>query len=187
MRRIGLLLGLVAVLAIGGFGYTKVMARVGSGTPPPAADAARQADRIVVFKAHKRMQLLRGDKVLRTYRISMGSNWNGGHKRQDGDERTPEGRYSIDWRNPRSFAHLSLHISYPNAADSDAAYRNKVSPGGNIMIHGLPNGWGLLGPLHHLADWTDGCIAVTNAEMEEIWSLVPTGTPIEIVPGSQSL
>lgn len=181
------LLALAALLATGGFGYTKVMARVGSGTPPPFAEPTSQADQIVVYKADRRMQLLREGKVLRTYRVSLGSSGDGGHKQQEGDERTPEGRYLIDWRNPRSFAHLSLHISYPNAADSDAAQRANVSPGGNIMIHGLPNGMGLLGSLHHLTDWTDGCIAVTNTEMEEIWSLVPTGTPIEIFPGSQSL
>lgn len=185
-KRAWLLLGLVGALVIG-FGYTKVMARIGSGTPPPAAAAEQQADRIVVSKADKRMRLLREGKVLRTYRISMGANWNQGHKRQEGDERTPEGSYVIDWRNPRSFAHLSLHISYPDASDTDAARRENRDPGGNIMIHGLANGWGLLGPLHHLTDWTDGCIAVTNAEMEEIWSLVPTGTPIEIHAQAQSI
>lgn len=187
LKPVLVLLALVALLATGGFGYTKVMARVGSGTPPPSADAASQADLITVSKADKRMQLLRDGKVLRTYRISMGANWDAGHKQQEGDERTPEGRYLIDWRNPRSFAHLSLHISYPNAADTEAAQRANVSPGGNIMIHGLPNGLGLLGSLHHLTDWTDGCIAVTNQEMEEIWSLVPTGTPIEIHAGPQPL
>ena len=80
----------------------------------------------------------------------------------------------------RSIAHLSLHVSYPNAEDRAQAAARDVSPGGLIMIHGLPNGWGFLGPLHRARDWTDGCIGVTNAEMCEIWSLVPNGTPIRI-------
>ena len=110
----------------------------------------------------------------------MGRNWADGHKQSEGDERTPEGRYIIDWRNPRSIAHLSLHISYPDEEDVAAAREAGRAPGGNIMIHGLPNGWGALGPLHRVLDWTDGCIAVTNEEMREIWSKVPDGTPIEI-------
>jgi murein L,D-transpeptidase YafK len=105
-----------------------------------------------------------------------------GHKQFEGDQRTPEGVYTLDWRNPRSIAHLSLHISYPDAADRAFAAAAGRSPGGHIMIHGLPNGWGFLGPIHHWRAWTDGCIAVTNAEMREIWSLVPNGTPIEMVP-----
>ena len=105
-----------------------------------------------------------------------------GHKQREGDERTPEGRYVIDWRNARSVAHLSLHISYPDARDQAAAAQAGVSPGGAVMIHGLPNGWGAIGRWHRLADWTDGCIGVTNAEMREIWARVPDGTPIEIRP-----
>ncbi|WP_246566791.1 L,D-transpeptidase family protein [Gemmobacter fulva] len=170
----------LACLALGAFGYTKVMARIGSGAAPAAAPAEHQADSIVVSKQDKRLYLLRGGAVLRTYAISMGSQWDQGHKQREGDERTPEGRYLIDWRNPRSMAHLSLHISYPDADDSAWAASAGVSPGGNIMIHGLPNGWGALGGLHRLVDWTDGCIAVTNAEMREIWSLTPDGTPITI-------
>jgi murein L,D-transpeptidase YafK len=103
-----------------------------------------------------------------------------GNKIQEGDERTPEGNYLIDWRNQKSIAHLSLHISYPNQADISQAKALGVSPGGNIMIHGILNGWGWLGRLHSYWDWTNGCIAVTNAEMREIWSLVPDGTPITI-------
>ncbi|MCR4264905.1 murein L,D-transpeptidase family protein [Nitratireductor sp. ZSWI3] len=179
-RSVLLVLGITALLAVGLYGYTKLLARVGSGTPPMAAAAASLADHIVVSKADKAMYLFRDDRILRRYRISMGSNWKDGHKQREGDERTPEGAYVIDWRNPNSMAHLSLHISYPNAADQEAARRQGYHPGGNIMIHGLPNGWGALGAIHHLLDWTDGCIAVSNAEMREIWSLVPNGTPIEI-------
>lgn len=176
---------LVPVLVLGliiaaGFGYTKIMARLGGVEPPPPA--AEQADAIRVEKANRRMVLLRDGTVIASYRIALGRNGDGGHKAREGDEKTPEGRYAIDWRNPRSMAHLSLHISYPNADDRKAADAGGYSPGGNIMIHGLPNGWGWLGSLHRYWDWTDGCVAVTNAEMQDIWAKVPTGTPIEILP-----
>ena len=174
--RLGLL-GLGLSVAI--FTNTKVMARTGSGTPPPMAEAHQQADEILVIKSTRALHLLRQGETIRSYDISLGAAPEG-HKQSEGDERTPEGRYKIDWRNPNSVAHLSLHISYPNAADQAAAEAATRDPGGNIMIHGLPNGWGALGALHLMRDWTDGCIAVTNAEMREIWSLVPNGTPITI-------
>ena len=182
MKRLALTLGAVVLLVPGALLYTKAMARLAPGTPPEMAAIADRADRIVIEKSLRRMQLWQGDVVLRSYDIAMGGDPAGGHKAQEGDERTPEGRYEIDWRNGRSVAHLSLHISYPNADDRAAAAALGVDPGGNIMIHGLPNGWGALGRLHLLADWTDGCIAVTNAEMAEIWSLVADGTGIEILP-----
>lgn len=171
-----------AVLAVGLFGYHKVMARVGSGTAPAMVAPAEQADRVLVDKSERRLELWQGDTRLASYRIALGGAGDAGHKQREGDQKTPEGRYTIDWRNPRSMAHISLHVSYPNAADEEAARAAGHAPGGNIMIHGLPNGWGWLGPLHHLWDWTDGCIAVTNAEMREIWTKVPNGTPIEIRP-----
>jgi len=127
------------------------------------------------------MTLLGQGQVLKTYKIALGSQPQG-HKTQRGDHRTPEGVYTIDSRNRRSTFHLALHISYPNAADRAQARRRGVSPGGAIMIHGLPEAFASLGPLHRLSDWTDGCIAVTNEEIEEIWRLVPLGTPIEILP-----
>ena len=99
-----------------------------------------------------------------------------------GDGRTPEGSYRLDWRNPDSRYHRSIHISYPAPEDRARARRLGVSPGGDIMIHGLPNGRGWIGAAHAGYDWTDGCIAVTNAEMDEIWALVDNGTPIEIRP-----
>ena len=102
--------------------------------------------------------------------------------RSEGDERTPEGQYKLDFRNPRSIAHRALHISYPNAADVAQAQARGVSPGGAVMVHGLPNKVWWLGRWHRWMDWTDGCIGVTNAEMDEIWRVVPTGTPIEIRP-----
>ena len=148
-----------------------------SSAPAPG----QKADLIRVDKSKRRMQLLRDGDVMRSYHISLGSHPKG-HKLKEGDGRTPEGRYRIDWRNPRSKFHKSLHISYPNARDRQAARQHGVSPGGDIMIHGMPNGWGwawlFLRPWH----WTDGCIAVNDREMEEIWNAVPDGTPIEIQP-----
>ncbi|MDP8252009.1 L,D-transpeptidase family protein [Pseudochrobactrum saccharolyticum] len=175
---IALLLVAIALPA-SAYAYTKVLGRVGSGTAPAMAAVEQQADKIIVRKGDRELQLLRGDEILRIYRIALGGAPIG-HKLQEGDQKTPVGDYVIDWRNPRSMAHLSLHISYPNEQDAAKAKEANVSPGGNIMIHGLPNGWGALGAIHHLWDWTDGCVAVTNSEMREIWSLVPNGTPISL-------
>ena len=171
---------LVLVLAIGGFVYTKGMARLATVQPPSMVPTAQQASQIVVSKADKTMYLFQGETLLKSYRISMGRHWQDGHKQKEGDERTPEGTYRIDWRNPKSSAYLSLHISYPNQQDSESAKAGGYSPGGNIMIHGLPNGWGALGKLHQIMDWTDGCLGVTNEEMREIWALTPNGTPITL-------
>ena len=172
----------LAAVIIGLFAYTKLMARVGSGSPPADAPWEQRADLIRVYKSERRMVLLRGDAAISTYRISLGWAADEGPKQREGDEKTPEGRYEIDWRNPKSMAHLSLHISYPNPDDQRNAQSGGFPPGGAIMIHGLPNGWGLFGNIHHLWDWTDGCIAVTNAEMRDIWARVPDHTPIEIMP-----
>lgn len=155
---------------------------VGAASNVPAmAGPSEQADKIVVYKSIRRMELWRGEGLLRQYRIALGAN-PVGHKQQQGDERTPEGDYVIDWRNPNSIAHLSLHISYPNAQDRARAAAAGVSPGGDIMIHGVANGWERYGWILRFFDWTDGCIAVTNSQMREIWTLVPNGTPITILP-----
>jgi murein L,D-transpeptidase YafK len=127
------------------------------------------------------MVLLAKGKVLRTYRIALGGA-PVGPKEQQGDRKTPEGKYVISGRNLHSQFHRSLRISYPNAADRARARRLGVSPGGDIFIHGLPNGMGPIGAAHTARDWTDGCIAVTDEEIEEIWKLVANGTPIEIKP-----
>lgn len=179
MKRLLRSLSLLLLLGLGTAAYTQVMRHQGSGPPPRMAPADQQADAIHVDKSDRLLTLLRNGEPIRTYQISMGRNPEG-HKTQEGDERTPEGTYEIDWRNPHSIAHLSLHISYPNANDLAQAEARGVSPGGNIMIHGILNGWGFLGPLQRHWDWTNGCIAVTNAEIREIWSLVPNGTPITI-------
>jgi murein L,D-transpeptidase YafK len=140
------------------------------------------ADFIRVIKSERLMTLERDGEVIASYKVALGRNPDG-HKQQEGDMRTPEGRYIIDWRNPQSKYHLSLHVSYPNKADRERAQEAGVSPGGDIMIHGQPNGYGLpASAILRQVDWTHGCIAVTSAEMDEIWKAVPDGTPIEIVP-----
>lgn len=175
MRRRFYLLPALGLLALAAWVFYSFL-----DSPSPPATSVR-VDLIRVDKSARRMELLGAGQVIRSYRISLGSNPRG-HKQKEGDSRTPEGRYRIDWRNPRSKFHKSLHISYPNAQDKQAARKRRVSPGGDIMIHGLPNGWGWAAPFLGLWDWTDGCIAVNDGEMDEIWSLVKDGTPIEIKP-----
>src|SRR5450759_2857000 len=132
-----------------------------------------RADLVVVNKKKREMVLLRGESGLRTYRIALGREPVGA-KRTEGDGRTPEGRYRIDWRNAKSKYHLSLHISYPDTADVARAREAGVDAGGDIMIHGLRDGVRMEG------DWTQGCIAVTDEEMDEIWGLVGQGTAVWI-------
>ncbi|ESY78677.1 hypothetical protein X740_19415 [Mesorhizobium sp. LNHC221B00] len=141
--------------------------------------AAEKVDLVRVHKAERRLELIGDDKVVRSYGIALGGA-PVGHKHQEGDQRTPEGRYILDWRNPNSIAYKSIHVSYPNADDLAAAKRRNVDAGGMIMIHGQPNGFGWWGWLLQLVDWTDGCIAVTDSDMDEIWAKVADGTPIEI-------
>ncbi|MGA2890577.1 MAG: L,D-transpeptidase family protein [Terracidiphilus sp.] len=143
--------------------------------------APQKVDSILVLKKEHVLKLLAGGKVIRTYKVALGS---GGlaPKEREGDGRTPEGHYVIDARNAVSHYHKALHVSYPNAEDRARAAKLGVSPGGAIMIHGLPNGMGAIGAAHRLYDWTLGCIAVTDDEIDEIWNLVPVGTPVEICP-----
>jgi murein L,D-transpeptidase YafK len=139
------------------------------------------ADRIVVNKAKREMLLLRDGKPIRRYRIGLGQSPIGPKQRQ-GDSKTPEGDYTISGRNPASAYHLALRISYPNQADLERARQAGEDPGGDIMIHGLPNGEPKSARHVRMTDWTVGCIAVTDEEIEEIWRLVPDGTPIRINP-----
>jgi len=148
--------------------------------PSQSADLEK-ADLVVVEKSARKMILMKDDAQIREYKISLGDN-SIGHKQQEGDERTPEGRYVIDWRNPSSQFHLSLHISYPNAEDKARAKEAGVSPGSDLFIHGRPNNFGGVSFLFEGKDWTDGCIAVTSEEIEEIWKLVDNGTAIDIRP-----
>lgn len=150
----------------------------------PAPDMVppdQRATSILIEKGARQLTLLKDGKPLRTYEMSLGTN-PVGHKQQEGDRRTPEGVYAIDFKNRRSRFHLALRISYPNAEDRVRAQSHGVSPGSDIMIHGIRNGLGWLGNLHLSHDWTDGCVAVTNPEIQEIWAMVDVGTPVEIKP-----
>ena len=143
--------------------------------------AETSANKILIEKKIRRLTLLHNGVVLRTYRIALGGNPEGS-KQCQGDNRTPEGTYFIDSRNLKSQYHRSLHISYPNSLDQEAAKSAKCNPGGEIFIHGLPNGRGWIGKAHTLHDWTIGCIAVTDEEIDEIWRMVPNKTLVEIKP-----
>ena len=139
------------------------------------------ADMVVVSKTERKLYLMRDGYSFREYSIALGDQ-PVGHKEREGDERTPEGSYLLDWRNPESRFYKSIHISYPNAADEKRARELGADPGGMIMIHGEVEA-PVLRRLNKLRnDWTDGCIAVSNAETEEIWHSVSDGTPIEILP-----
>jgi lipoprotein-anchoring transpeptidase ErfK/SrfK len=169
----GLALATIALLA----------ASLAGGCASKPQPTSPHVDRVVVRKAERRLELIKDGEVYRSYRIALGDNPRG-HKMEEGDERTPEGEYILDWRNPRSNYYKSIHVSYPNARDRAFAEAIGIEPGGMIMIHGRPN-W-LSSPAvareYDGRDWTDGCIAVTNPEMEEIWRLVRNGTPIQILP-----
>ncbi|MEY6431959.1 L,D-transpeptidase family protein [Thioalkalicoccus limnaeus] len=156
---------------------------VGCATRPLPTPEPTYADKVIVEKSARRLRLMNNGDAFREYRVSLGGNPIG-HKVREGDQRTPEGDYLLNWRNPNSRFHKSIHISYPNQQDIQFARYLGHNPGGLIMIHGLPN---------HIVseqvrreyigrDWTDGCIAVTNEEMDEIWNLVRDGTPIRILP-----
>jgi murein L,D-transpeptidase YafK len=140
----------------------------------------QKAGRILVDKSERTLVLFADGRPIRSYPVSLGLN-PVGHKRYEGDKRTPEGIYLIDGKNPNSAYHLSLHISYPNERDVRTARERGWDPGGQIMIHGLPTGL-IKTSSKFDYDWTDGCIAVSNAAIEEIWQLVDEGTLIEITP-----
>ena len=142
---------------------------------------AEPADKVLIEKKERRLTLLSKGEVIKTYKIALGGD-PVGPKVMQGDNKTPEGVYTIDSRNSNSEYHLSLHISYPNEIDKKRAKELGVSPGGNIMIHGIKNGLGWVGASHAKFDWTEGCIAVTDEEMQEIYRLVPDGTIVVIMP-----
>jgi len=152
------------------------------GSPPKPSPTAHYADRVIVKKAERKLQLLKQGEVIREYRVALGAAPRG-HKFQEGDERTPIGDYILDWRNPRSNFYKSIHVSYPNEQDKALAQLLGTPPGGMIMVHGLPNH--IRSPAiraeYSRRDWTNGCIAVQDHEMDEIWRLVRDGTPIRIV------
>ena len=180
MRRLALLLPIL----VAGCGAPQV-----PETPPPPPPPARalyapppaptEADYILVDKSDRTLTLFRGGVPFKSYTGLQLGGEPLGPKHFEGDRRTPEGRYLIDYRNPRSAYHLSLHISYPGASDRAFAAARGQSAGGEIFIHGQPNA---LTQGREPGDWTDGCISVSNAEIEELWAEVPDGTPIEIRP-----
>ena len=156
-----------------------LLAACGSASSQPAPPAAARADRLLVDKSDRILIAYKDGREIARYANIRFGDAPTGHKQFEGDERTPEGSYTISGRNPKSAYHLSLRISYPNAADRAYAKAQGRSPGGDIFIHGQPNRW----PGPTLAsDWTDGCIALSNAEIKQLWDLVPDGTPITIRP-----
>ena len=191
MRRLATFVALVLPLTLAACSGPpqKVVSSAGEGVRADRIVASRTitmpgnvvllADFLLVDKSDRLLIAYNNGHPIKAYRNIQFGDVPAGHKRFEGDERTPEGMYTIDWRNPQSRYHLSLRISYPNAADRAFAAQYGRSPGGDIFIHGQPNQL----PLGRMrGDWTDGCIAVTNAEIEELWQIVPDGTPIEIRP-----
>lgn len=148
---------------------------------PHVAWPLEKADKVLVIKSQHKLFLQRNGKNLSIFHVALGANPQG-HKRRQGDQRTPEGNYTLDLKKADSAYYKSIRISYPNTADKAQAKRAGVDPGGWIMIHGQKNGFGYLAPMTQATDWTNGCIAVTNREMEMIWQAVDVGTPIEIRP-----
>jgi murein L,D-transpeptidase YafK len=143
--------------------------------------SATTIDRIVVEKAARKLSIFRDGRPLKTYRVALGRN-PVGPKEEEGDMKTPEGIYKVDSRNAQSSFHLALHISYPSDDDNARAAQRGVSAGFDIMIHGIQNGHGWMGAFHRWEDWTAGCIALTDEEIEELWRVTPDGTTIEIRP-----
>jgi murein L,D-transpeptidase YafK len=188
-----LLVGTAALTLVGSADSVRASAtssRAVSPTVPAAvSDSATRSlfdprvrvDSILVEKAAHRLSLFQRGRVTRTYVVALGQQPVGDKVRR-GDMRTPEGRFTIEARNPQSRFHRAPRISYPDAAHRERARKLGVSPGGDIMIHGLPPKQAWVGAAHRDFDWTEGCIALTNEEIEEIWSAVPIGTPIHILP-----
>jgi len=164
------LLLLLAVIA-----FALLISRSRSATPLPTADT------ILVIKHTHTLTLFHKGQPIKQFSIALGRGGLG-PKQTAGDNRVPEGNYRIVSRNPHSTFYKSLRVGYPTPSQLAAAHARGVDPGGDIMIHGIRNGLGWLGPAHRLIDWTKGCIAVTDPEMDQIWSAVPNGTPIEIRP-----
>ena len=173
IRKIARLALVICALALAAYFYGHH-----NGHPLPPGTTI---DRIVVEKAARKMSIFRDSKQIKTYRIALGRNPVGA-KQAEGDMKTPEGIYKIDSRNPQSSFHLALHISYPSDDDKARAAERGVPAGFDIMIHGIRNGLGWIGAFHRWTDWTVGCIALTDEEIEELFRVTPDGTTIEIRP-----
>ncbi|MFP3980204.1 MAG: murein L,D-transpeptidase family protein [Desulfobacterales bacterium] len=148
---------------------------------PSFAFGIEKADFVLIKKSESMLYLIKNEKVIGKYSVAFGGNPKG-HKKQEGDERTPEGEYVLDYKQEDSDSYKSIHISYPDKQDKKRAEEAGVDPGGFIMIHGQNNGFGWLSWLTQRFNWTEGCIAVSNGDMDEIWKAVDPGTPIEIKP-----
>jgi murein L,D-transpeptidase YafK len=173
IRKIALPSAIICALALAVYFY----ARHNRHPLPPGTTI----DWIVVEKAARKLSVFRDGRQLKTYRVALGRSPIG-PKEKEGDMKTPEGIYKIDGRNAQSSYHLALHISYPSNDDNARAAERGVSAGLDIMIHGIPNGRGWIGAFHRWTDWTAGCIALTDEEIEELWRVTPDGTTIEIRP-----
>jgi murein L,D-transpeptidase YafK len=163
-----LLIGLLALFAWANWPHEKL-----------PADA--RADRILIEKSRRQLTLFAGDRPLRTYPVSLGTN-PVGPKEREGDRKTPEGLYRVTEHKADSSYHLALRVSYPETKDIEHAAKLGVPPGFDIMIHGCPNGWGFIGRMQRWRDWTAGCIALTNPEIEEIFRVAAPDAVIEIRP-----
>jgi murein L,D-transpeptidase YafK len=173
MNRMIIVVALVGICAVAIYFYAH---HIWNSLP-----AGTTIDRILVQKSARKLLISRDGKQIKTYRIALGRNPVGA-KQEEGDMKTPEGIYKIDGRNPQSSFHLALHISYPSDEDNKRAAERGVSAGFDIMVHGIRNGSGWVGAFHRWNDWTAGCIAVTDEEIEELWHVTPDGTAIEIRP-----
>ena len=179
------LLGTVALLSAGMRDTSSIFSTIATPTitrtPVVGIKGIVVADSVVVEKARRTLTLYSGGYAVRTYRVALGTQPSGDKVRR-GDGRTPEGLFNVDFKNPQSKYHMALHISYPDGVHAQRAAALGVSPGGDIMIHGLPAAYAKLGAEQADYDWTEGCIAVTDQEIEEIWHAVPAGAPIQIKP-----
>ena len=169
---------LVSLIGISAIAFAKNTTNIPKYSGSIPADVI--IDKVYVDKSERVLNLLSNNKVIKSYHIALGDS-PVGHKHQQGDERTPTGHYTLDYKNEKSGYHRSIHVSYPNAAEQAQARKRGVSPGGDIMIHGQKNGFGHLAALTQQRDWTDGCIAVTDKAMDEIMSIYKAGMLIEIV------
>ena len=145
------------------------------------AQSEQKADMVLVEKSKSRLYLMREGEAFASFRVAFGSNPKG-HKQEQGDGKTPEGRYMLNYKNAGSAFYKSIHISYPSAKDRQEARKHGVDPGGDIMIHGQKNGYGRLSILVQRFNWTNGCIALSDRDMDVVWNAVKPGTPIEIKP-----
>ena len=158
---------------------TSAILLAGPGLSWPAQPQV--ADAVLVIKSERRLYLLKDGDPFAEFRVTFGTD-PVGHKQRKGDNRTPEGKYVLDWKHEHSDYYKAIHVSYPNAQDQAEATRRGEDPGGSIMIHGQKNGYEWLSPISKFFNWTDGCIALTNTDMEKVWLKVQPGTPIEIMP-----